>query len=127
LPLDLELVRDLEPQLPRLFGALPRRYEVSFMEALVAHRLRLLMTMDALDVDTLRLLGMFGDDTALGGALFHVEMLSALSSTMTHDVVQFSLELLPKVFESHGRPIPGLSSGHGYAGVGRRETSIRWS
>lgn len=120
LPLDLELVRDLEPQLPRLFGALPRRYEVSFMEALVAHRLRLLMTMDALDVDTLRLLGMFGDDTALGGALFHVEMLSALSSTMTHDVVQFSLELLPKVFESHGRPIPGLSSGHGYAGVGRR-------
>jgi hypothetical protein len=120
LPLDLDLVRDLEPQLPRLFAALPRRYEVSFMEALIGHRLRLLMTMDALDVDTLRLLGVFGNDSALGGALFHVEMLAALSSTMTHDVVEFSLELLPKVLESHGRPIPGLSSGHGYAGVGRR-------
>jgi hypothetical protein len=122
LPLDAELVRDLEPQLPRLFAALPRHAELAFLEALVKNRLRVLTLVDALDVDTLRLLGMLGPETAASGALAHVDLLSALSNPASNDVVHFSLELLPSVLETHRARVPGTHAVHGYGGVGRRGT-----
>jgi hypothetical protein len=122
LPLDGELLRDIEPQLPRLYAALPRHAEHGFLEALVRNRLRILTLVDALDVDTLRLLGMLGPETGAAGALAHVDLLAALSNPASNDVVHFSLELLPSVLETHRARVPGTHAVHGYGGVGRRGT-----
>jgi hypothetical protein len=62
LPLDPEMVRDLDSQLPLLFAALTRNFELAALDALVRSRLHILTLADALDLDTLRLLGMLGPE-----------------------------------------------------------------
>ncbi|HEY1694879.1 MAG TPA: hypothetical protein VGG39_22065 [Polyangiaceae bacterium] len=120
LPLDPELVRDLDPQLPRLFAAVPRAYEAAALDALQRARLHVLTLADALDLDTLRLLGMLGPESTAAGALSHVDLLAALSSPAANDIVNFSLELLPSVLETHRAHAAGTHAVHGYAGVGRK-------
>ena len=119
LPLDLELVRDLGPQLPGLFGALSRSYEVAVVQAIVRARLHVLTLADALDLDTLRLLGMLGPASSTGaGALAQVDLIAALSSPASNDIVNFSLELLPSVLETRRTRATGTHAVQGYAGVG---------
>lgn len=120
LPLDLELVRDLDPQLPRLYAALPRSYETGVIDALARARLHVLTLADALDLDTLRLLGMLGPESTAAGALAQVDLLAALSTPSANDIVNFSLELLPNVLETHRTRATGTHAVHGYAGVGRK-------
>jgi hypothetical protein len=120
LPLDPELVRDLEPQLARLFAAAPRAHEVATLEALARARLFILTLVDALDLDTLRLLRMLGSESTAAGALAHVDLIAALSSPATNDIVNFSLELLPRVLETNRAKAAGMHAVHGYAGVGRK-------
>ena len=119
LPLDLELVRDLDPQLPGLFAAAPREYEQRFLAAFARSHLRVLTLADATDLDTLRLLGMLGGDAATAGALAHVDLLAALSSPAANDIVGFSLELLPSVLETRRAPTRHTHAAEGYGGVGR--------
>jgi hypothetical protein len=118
LPLDQELVRDLDVQLPTLFAALPRAHEHGALAALARARLYLLTLADALDLDTLRLLRMLGSESTAAGALVHVDLIAALSSPATNDIVNFSLELLPKVLETSRAKAAGIHAVHGYAGVG---------
>lgn len=120
LPLDPELVRDLDAQLPSLFTVVPRAYEAGVLEALGRSRLHVLTLADALDLDTLRLLGMLGPESTAAGALAHVDLLAALSSPSANDIVNFSLELLPSVLETHRAHAAGTHAVHGYAGVGRK-------
>lgn len=120
LPLDPELVRDLDAQLPSLFTAVPRTYETGVLDALARSRLHVLTLADALDLDTLRLLGMLGPESTAAGALAHVDLLAALSSPSANDIVNFSLELLPSVLETHRAHAAGTHAVHGYAGVGRK-------
>ncbi len=120
LPLDPELVRDLDTQLPSLFAAVPRAYEAGVLDALGRSRLHVLTLADALDLDTLRLLGMLGPESTAAGALAHVDLLAALSSPSANDIVSFSLELLPNVLETHRAHATGTHAVHGYAGVGRK-------
>jgi hypothetical protein len=120
LPLDPELVRDLDGQLPWLFAALPREHELATLEALAHARLYLLTLADTLDLDTLRLLRMLGSESTAAGALAHVDLIAALSSPATNDIVNFSLELLPKVLETSRAKAAGTHAVHGYAGVGRK-------
>jgi hypothetical protein len=122
LPLDPALFHDLARELPRLFAALPRHAEFRFLEALTAGRLRLLTVVDALDVDTLRLLGLFGGDASGAGALAQVDLLAALANPSASDVVNFSLELLPSVLETRKTKATGTHAENGYGGVGRRGT-----
>jgi hypothetical protein len=119
LPLDPELARDLDAQLPSLFAAAPRTYERQVMAALEREHLRVLTLADATDLDTLRLLGMLGGDSAAAGALAHVDLLAALSSPSANDIVSFSLELLPSVLETRRAHAAGTHAVHGYGGVGR--------
>lgn len=120
LPFDPEMVRDLEPQLPQLFAALPRNFEIAMLDALARARLHVLTLADALDLDTLRLLGMLGPEQAAAGALAHVDLLAAISSPAANDIVSFSLELLPSVLETHRTRATGTHAIHGYAGIGNR-------
>jgi hypothetical protein len=120
LPLDPELVRDLDPQLPQLFAATSRTHEIAMLGTLARGRLYVLTLADALDLDTLRLLRMLGSESAAAGALAHVDLIAALSSPSTSDTVNFSLELLPKVLETSHAKAAGMHAAHGYAGVGRK-------
>jgi hypothetical protein len=119
LPLDLEIVRDLGQQLVPLFSAMPRSYELAVLQAISRARLHVLTLADALDLDTLRLLGMLGPESSTGaGALAQVDLLAALSSPASNDIVNFSLELLPSVLETTRARATGTHAVQGYAGVG---------
>jgi hypothetical protein len=118
IPLDPELVRDLDPQLPGLFAAMPRAFEMATLEAMARARLHILTLADALDLDTLRLLGMLGPESSAAGALAHVDLLAAIQSPAANDIVNFSLELLPSVLETHRTRATGTHAVHGYAGIG---------
>lgn len=120
LPLDPEMVRDLEPQLAQLFAAVPRSFELAALDALTRSRLHILTLADALDLDTLRLLGMLGPESTAAGALAHVDLLAAISSPAANDIVNFSLELLPSVLETHRAKATGTHAVHGYAGIGNK-------
>jgi hypothetical protein len=120
IPFDPELVRDLDAQLPQLFGAMIRAFETSVLEGLSRARLHVLTLADALDLDTLRLLGMLGPESTTAGALAHVDLLAALSSPAANDIVNFSFELLPSVLETHRTKGVGTHAVHGYAGIGTK-------
>jgi hypothetical protein len=120
LPQDPEMVRDLDSQLPSLFAAVQRNFEIAALDALARARLHVLTLADALDLDTLRLLGMLGPESTAAGALAHVDLLAALSSPAANDIVNFSLELLPSVLETHRAKATGTHAVHGYAGLGNK-------
>jgi hypothetical protein len=118
-PIDATLFDDLEAQLPALFGATRRDFELAALGALEAGRLFVLTMADALDLDTLRLFGMLGSE-ASAGALAQVDLLAALESPEANDIVNFSLEILPSILETKTRPAAGTSASHGYSGLGTR-------
>ncbi len=122
LPLDPELARGLDEQLPALFQAVPRAMEVAALDAIARTKLHLLTLADALDIDTLRLLGMLGPASSAAGALAHVDLLAALSSPSANDIVRFSLELLPSILETRRTRAhtAATSSTDGYEGLGAR-------
>jgi len=115
---NLALERGSESDLVRAALAHDRRFEAEFLQRLLDDRLAVLARLDALDVDTLQLFGLSGESE--WGAASHVDMLSSLTRSGSHDIVNFSLELLPSVLET--RPRPGASSvaAHGFAGLGLR-------
>jgi hypothetical protein len=117
-PLDPEMVREIDGQLQLLFAAVPRQTEVATLDALARTRLHVLTLADALDLDTLRLLGMLGPESSAAGALAHVDLLSAISSPAANDIVNFSLELLPSVLETRRSFATGTHAVHGYSGIG---------
>ena len=118
-PVDASLFDGLDPQLPGLFGAVRRDFEVASLAALESARLFVLTMADALDLDTLRLFGMLGSE-ASAGALAQVDLLAALESPEANDIVNFSLEILPSVLETKTRPAAGTSASYGYSGLGTR-------
>jgi hypothetical protein len=120
IPLDPELVRDLDVNLPGLFAAAPRTFEMATLEAMVKARLHVLTLADALHLDTLRLLGMLGPESSAAGALAQVDLLAAISSPSANDIVQFSLELLPSILETYRTQAAGTRAVDGYAGIGNK-------
>lgn len=120
LPIDPEMVRDVDGQLAAFFFAMPRDFETAMLDVLASARLHVLTLADALDLDTLRLLGMLGPESSAAGALAHVDLLSALSNPAANDVVNFSLELLPSVLETRRAKAAGTYATDGYAGIGNK-------
>jgi len=120
LPLDPELARGLDEEVAALFRRTDRAFELAAIEAVVHAKLHLLTLADALDIDTLRLLGMLGPSSSAAGALAHVDLLAALASPSANDIVTFSLELLPSVLETRRARSSGTSARDGYAGLGVR-------
>jgi len=120
IPFDPEMVRDLDAQLAQLFTSFSRAFELAALDALTRARLHVLTLADALDLDTLRLLGMLGPESSAAGALAHVDLLAAVSSPAANDIVNFSLELLPSVLETRRTKSTGTHAVHGYAGIGNK-------
>jgi hypothetical protein len=120
LPLDPEVYRDMEPELPGLFAASDRSADLSFLRFIAADRLRLLIAFEQVDLDTLRLVGLFGAEAGAMGAMNMLDLLNVFSSPEANDVVNFSLDLLPSILETKKASGAQVFSVDGYSGVQRR-------
>lgn len=122
LPLDPELYEELDPQLGSLFRAHDRTSDLDFLLHVGRERIRLLTSVEQIDLDTLRLLGMFGAEATAGSALGMLDLLQVFTSPDANDVVNFSLDLLPSVLETKRASGQQSFSVDGYAGLSRRGT-----
>jgi hypothetical protein len=120
LPLDATVYADVD------FASHFRDFEPRPLWGLVEHLAREAMhvytCVELIDLDTVRLLGMFRDDAggAAGGALDLVDLLASLGSPEAHDVAAFSLDLLPSVLETRRATAAQTFSVDGYASLERK-------
>lgn len=96
-----------------------------FLEHLVSMSLHVYTCVELIDLDTLKLLGLFREDTAngadvLGGAVDLVDLFQALGSPESNDIANFSLDLLPSVLETKRAAGVQTFSIDGYASIERR-------
>lgn len=92
---------------------------LSLCAHLVKRRLYLLTAVEQIDLDTLRLLGLFGRERP-DAPLDLADLLSVMASAQTNDMVNFSLDLLPSVLETRRPSGVQTFSIDGYAGIERR-------
>lgn len=123
LPLDLGVYRDADVAMH--FQAFDAQPMWSFLEQLSAHDLHIYTSTELIDLDTVRLLGLFKEDTAhgadaLGSSLDLVDLFAALDSPEANDVANFSLDLLPSVLETKRASGAQTFAVDGYASLERR-------
>ncbi len=123
LPLEVGLYADVEPAEHFMrFNAKPIW---DFLQHLVSQSLHVYTSVELIDMDTVRLLGMFKEDTAygadaLGGAVDLVDLFAALGSPEANDVANFSLDLLPSVLETKRASGVQTFAVDGYASIERK-------
>jgi hypothetical protein len=122
LPLDLGVYADIEPA--EHFKAFDPQPIWGFLEHLVQQSLHVYTSVELIDLDTVRLLGMFKEDSAhgsesLGSAVDLVDLFAALGSPEANDVANFSLELLPSVLETKRASGVQTFAVDGYASIER--------
>ncbi len=94
---------------------------ISLLEYLCAKRLHLLTSVEQIDLDTLRLLGLFaGGSAQLGGLVDLADLLRVFGSPEANDVVNFSMELIPSVLETKRASGVQIFSVDGYASIERQ-------
>ncbi len=123
LPLDLAIYASLEPA--EYFRQFDDRPIWGFLDHLVAQSLHIYTNIELIDLDTVRLLGMFKEDSArgseaLGSAVDLVDLFAALGSPEANDVANFSLELLPSVLETKRASGVQTFAVDGYAALERK-------
>ncbi len=96
-----------------------------FLDHLVKQKWQIMTSVEQVDLDTLRLLGLFnygreGDSDVIGAGLELPDLFFALRSPEANDVVNFSLELLPSVLETKRAGGAQTFSMDGYASIERR-------
>jgi hypothetical protein len=89
-----------------------------FVRFLVGNQLHLYTCVEQIDLDTLRLLGVF--QGGISGQLDLVDLYGVFQSAEANDVVNFSLELLPSVLETKRASGVQTFSVDGYASIERR-------
>lgn len=123
LPLDLGLYAEADPaEHFKHFDAKPLW---GFLEHLVAQSLHIYTSVELIDLDTVRLLGMFKEDSArgseaLGSSVDLVDLFSALGSPEASDMAHFSLDLLPSVLETKRASGVQTFAVDGYASLERK-------
>lgn len=122
LPIDPEVYRDVDTQLPQFFRSHDRTDELGFLAHVAKERIRLITAVEQIDLDTLRLLGMFGAEASAAGAMQMLDLLNVFESPEANDVVNFSLDLLPSVLETKRASGQQSFAVDGYSGVDRRGT-----
>jgi hypothetical protein len=121
LPLDVELLSDVD--YASHYPDFDQRQLWSFLGHVVAEAMNVYTQVELIDLDTLRLLGMFKDGSGnqtLGAGLDIVDLFSALGSPEAHDVANFSLDLLPSVLETRRASGVQTFAVDGYASLERR-------
>jgi hypothetical protein len=120
LPLDPPTYTDADPT--RHYRDFESAQLWSFVRFLVANQLHLYTCVEQIDLDTLRLLGVFFGSGAGGGAspIDLVDLYGVFTNAEANDVVNFSLELLPSVLETKRASGVQTFAVDGYASVERR-------
>jgi hypothetical protein len=122
LPLDPSFYEGLDASLPAHFAAHPQDRAIAMLELLGTKWLRLVTAIEQVDLDTLRLLGMFGAEAGAASSLGLIDLLQVVESPDANDVVNFSLDLLPSVLETKRAGGQQAYAVDGYAGVSRMGT-----
>ena len=123
LPLDVGIYADVDPaEHFRQFDARPLW---GFLEHLARESLHIYTSVELIDLDTVKLLGLFKEDTAtgseaLGASIDLVDLFAALGSPEANDVANFSLDLLPSVLETKRASGAQTFSVDGYASIERK-------
>ena len=123
LPLDIGFYRDAEPM--RHFQDFDPAPLWGLLEHLADQTRHIFTSVELIDLDTVRLLGLFKEDCAgggdaLGSALDLVDLVAALGSPEAHDVSHFSLELLPSILETKRSSGAQTLAVDGYASIERK-------
>jgi hypothetical protein len=129
-PLPLDPARYAEADVPARYREIDRRDLVELLRFFASQRLQIYTSLEQIDLDTLRLLGVFqgGTSQLAGGALdlngaVGVDLLdlyNVFGSAEANDVVNFSLELLPSVLETKRAAGVQTFAVDGYASLERR-------
>ena len=123
LPLDLGILGEID--YADHFRDFDPRGVWGFVEHLVAQSMHVYTQVELIDLDTVRLLGLFKEDSAsgseaLGGAIDLVDLFAALGSPEANDVANFSLDLLPSVLETRRSTGAQTFAVDGYASIERK-------
>lgn len=123
LPLDLGILGEID--FADHFRDFDPRGLWAFLEHLVAQSMHIYTQVELIDLDTVRLLGLFKEDSAsgseaLGGAIDLVDLFAALGSPEANDVANFSLDLLPSVLETRRSTGSQTFAVDGYASIERK-------
>ena len=123
LPLDLGILGEID--FADHFRDFDPRGLWGFLEHLVAQSMHIYTQVELIDLDTVRLLGLFKEDSAsgseaLGGAIDLVDLFAALGSPEANDVANFSLDLLPSVLETRRSTGAQTFAVDGYASIERK-------
>lgn len=123
LPLDLGILGEID--YAEHFRDFDPRGLWGFVEHLVAQSMHVYTQVELIDLDTVRLLGLFKEDSAsgseaLGGAIDLVDLFAALGSPEANDVANFSLDLLPSVLETRRSTGAQTFAVDGYASIERK-------
>ncbi|HZS40620.1 MAG TPA: hypothetical protein VFF06_27495 [Polyangia bacterium] len=120
LPLDPQTYTDADVVMHfRDFDVQPM---VSFLRFLASQQLHVYTSLEQIDLDTLRLLGVFssGGAGAATPAIDLVDLFAVFQSAEANDVVNFSLELLPSVLETKRASGVQTFAVDGYASIERQ-------
>ncbi len=123
LPLDLGILGEID--YADHFREFDMRGLWGFVEHVVAQQMHVYTQVELIDLDTVRLLGLFKEDSAsgseaLGGAIDLVDLFAALGSPEANDVANFSLDLLPSVLETRRSTGSQTFAVDGYASIERK-------
>ncbi|HEU0031774.1 MAG TPA: hypothetical protein VFQ53_14150 [Kofleriaceae bacterium] len=123
LPLDLGILGEID--YADHFRDFDARSLWGFVEHLVGQSMHIYTQVELIDLDTVRLLGLFKEDSAsgseaLGGAIDLVDLFAALGSPEANDVANFSLDLLPSVLETRRTTGAQTFAVDGYASIERK-------
>ena len=115
LPLTLPTYEALEPA--QHLSADVVNDALSALKTIVEARTRIRISLEQVDLDTLRLLEMFKGDQGLGDATDLLDLYRALVTPEVHDIVNFSLDLIPSVLETKRSTGVQTFSIDGYASI----------
>jgi hypothetical protein len=123
LPVDLGVYADVDPA--EHFREFEPKPLWGFLAHLAGQSLHVYTSVELIDLDTVRLLGLFKEDNAHGtdamaGAIDLVDLFQALSSPEVSDVSNFSLDLLPSVLETKRSSGAQTFAVDGYASLERK-------
>lgn len=118
LPLTLASYENLEPA-QYLNQALCEEV-MGTLRVVVEARTRIRICLEQIDLDTLKLLEMFKGEEGIGDAADLLDLYRALVTPEVHDIVNFSLDLIPSVLETKRSSGVQTFSIDGYASIETR-------
>lgn len=117
LPVDVVQYTRVEPN--SAFNRYTQTAAIAWLTTMTTHRLLPILEVEQVDLDALRLLGLFRGGEALPGVDL-ADLYNVIISPSLADVIDFSMELLPSILEVRREAGQQSFSIDGYASVERR-------